>query len=57
MRRLPPTNEPDEKTLWALIAPKALGLVIGLVLGYLLLPGASGEPEAAPTKPASASLR
>jgi len=57
MRRLPPTNQPDEKTLWALIAPKALGLVIGLVLGYLLLPGASGEPEAAPTKPASASLR
>ncbi len=53
MRRLPPSNQPrdgrpDAKTLWAMIAPKAAGLAIGMLLGYLLLPGAPGEPEAAP---------
>ena len=57
MRRLPPSREPDEKTAWAIMAPKAIGLVIGLALGYLLFPGAPGEPAAAPSASASAALQ
>lgn len=54
MRRLPPSREPKNRTLWSGLTPKALGLVIGLLLGYLLLPGATSEPAAAPTSvPAS----
>lgn len=49
MRRLPPSREPKDRTPGSTAAPKALGLVIGLLLGYLLLPGAPGEPAAAPT--------
>lgn len=48
MRRLPPDNQPSEKSIWASIAPKAAGLAIGLLLGYLLFPGSPSEPEAAP---------
>lgn len=49
MRRLPPSNEPDsKKTITALVAPRAIGLVLGLLLGYLLFPGPAGEPAAAP---------
>jgi hypothetical protein len=61
MRRLPPDNQPSEKSIWASIAPKAAGLAIGLLLGYLLFPGSSSEPEAAPAltrapAPASSAL-
>ena len=47
MRRLPPSNQPEEKSLFARHAPKVLGLIIGLVVGYLLFPGSSNEPTAA----------
>jgi hypothetical protein len=59
MRRLPKSREPEEKTYWSLLAPRAAGLIIGLLLGYLFLLSAPNEPEAAPapTPPASASLR
>lgn len=58
MRRLPPSREPEEKTAWTIMAPKAIGLVIGLALGYLLLPGAASEPPAAaPSASASAALQ
>lgn len=53
MRFLPPPHEPDEKRRGAL-APRALGLAIGLLLGYLLVlfPWSASEP-AAPTTLAS----
>ncbi len=57
MRRLPPPHEPDEKTYTVVIAPKAIGLALGLLLGYLLLPVSAGEPAAAPTPSAVASAR
>jgi hypothetical protein len=47
MRRLPPSRDPDEKTPIASLAPKLLGLTLGLLLGYLLLPGGAREPAAA----------
>lgn len=56
MRRLPPNNQPAEKTAWTFIAPKAAGLAIGLLLGYLLFDGVLGEPAAAPALPAQATL-
>jgi hypothetical protein len=55
MRRLPPDNQPSDKSIWASLAPKAAGLAIGLLLGYLLFPGSSGEPEAAPAPSALAA--
>lgn len=45
MRRLPPSREPNERTLS--LTPKFIGLTIGLVVGYLLLPVAPPEPAAA----------
>lgn len=48
MRFLLPPHGPDEKRLGALV-PKALGLAIGLLLGYLLFPWSASEPAAAPT--------
>lgn len=47
MRRLPPPHEPNERKRAAL-APRALGLAIGLLLGYLLFPWLASEPAAAP---------
>jgi hypothetical protein len=57
MRRLPPPHEPETKSTWSLVAPKAMGLAIGLLLGYLLLPGPSSEPAAATRLSAAEILR
>mgnify|MGYP003344835737 CR=1 FL=1 len=48
LRRLPPPHDRDEKAYGARLAPKAIGLAIGLLLGYLLFPGSASEPAAAP---------
>lgn len=48
MRQLPPPHDADRNKHRALL-PKALGLAIGLLLGYLLFPGSPGVPAAAPS--------
>jgi len=48
MRRLPPPHDPDERKHGTLV-PRAMGLVIGLLLGYLLFSGSASEPAASPS--------
>lgn len=57
MRRLPPSREPAMDSAWPVITPKLVGLAVGLLLGYLLFPGGTGEPAAAPPPVPHAQLR